>query len=445
MKIQITNPGELSIGSALIMICMLSIHLSVLGQTEITKWPDGKAGAVSITYDDGSINQFRKVVPIMNSLDIPGTFFINTGIIPGSQFMGRFIGRPVNEIIENSAATPTNKENFYERASAAGYLGYQGGLDYHSRAGSRIDAGYPEEAYQIIDELYHKVRNGELPLQEKPRYVLLETEVPTWDDIRLYASQGHEFASHMITHPRMAALDEANMLYELQKSREEILIQIGEKYTFSAECPYGTEDERVMEYAHKVYPALRNRMPEPFMEELNRSNRNNPGSFSKEYVQWQRGATTRTPLPMMKSWIDTTASNENIWLVLVFHGVDGIGWEALTSQLLSEYFNYIKSLEDDLWIATFADVTKYIRERMNSVVSTREKEGKIIVSLTSSLDKTMYDIPLTLKTYLPSGWKEAAVKHGGQINSVTPQQDSGGRYVIYQAYPDAGRIVLSGV
>jgi len=29
------------------------------GQTEITKWQDGKAGAVSITYDDGSINQFR--------------------------------------------------------------------------------------------------------------------------------------------------------------------------------------------------------------------------------------------------------------------------------------------------------------------------------------------------------------------------------------------------
>ena len=60
---------------------------------------------------------------------------------------------------------------------------------------------------------------------------------------------------------------------------------------------------------------------------------------------------------MMKSWIDTTLNHQNIWLVLVFHGVDGIGWEALTSELLKEYFEYMKSEEDDLWIATFGDVT----------------------------------------------------------------------------------------
>ena len=29
-----------------------------VGKTEITKWQDGKNGAVSPTYDDGSINQF---------------------------------------------------------------------------------------------------------------------------------------------------------------------------------------------------------------------------------------------------------------------------------------------------------------------------------------------------------------------------------------------------
>jgi hypothetical protein len=44
-----------------------------------------------------------------------------------------------------------------------------------------------------------------------------------------------------------------------------------------------------------------------------------------------------------KSWVDTVEAHDNNWLVLVFHGVDGIGWEALPGSLLQEYFSYIKT------------------------------------------------------------------------------------------------------
>ena len=438
--IPVERTNILSAGALLLGI--FTLQQGAMGQTGITKWQFGKKGAVSITYDDGSINQFRKALPIMNRLKIPGTFFINTGHIKGSQYHGRFIGRPAETIIESTATLPTNEENFFERASAAGFLGYEGGLEYHSRAGAQYDAGHPEEAFAIMDEFYEKVRNGEMPPDDNTNDLMKDCEGLTWDSIRLYASQGHEFASHMVTHPRLAALDEVNMLYELEKSREEILNQLGPSYTFSAECCYGTENERVMEYAYKIYPALRNRMPEPYMEELNRSNRNNPGSFPKEYVQWQRGATTKTPPDLMKSWIDTTANHDNIWLVLVFHGVDGIGWEALGSELLDEYFRYMVS-HDNLWIATFADAAKYVRERMNSSLSVREKSGNIIVNLTNSLDKTLYDLPLTLITYVPSRWKEVRVKQGDKIMHALPLRDTLGNYVLYQAYPDSGEIELS--
>ena len=50
-----------------------------------------------------------------------------------------------------------------------------------------------------------------------------------------------------MTHPRLAVLDEANMLYELEQSKADIRKFMGDAYTFSAEGPYGTEDERVME------------------------------------------------------------------------------------------------------------------------------------------------------------------------------------------------------
>ena len=155
-------------------------------------------------------------------------------------------------------------------------------------------------------------------------------------------------------------------------------------------------------------------------------------------------ATTKTPLPMMKSWIDTTAAKDNIWLVLAIHGVDGIGWEALTSELLDEYFQYLKSKDGDLWIATFADATKYMRERMSSTIKTAEKDGKITVTLTHSLDKTMYDIPLTLKTYVSSNWKGVQVKQGRENKHIRPQRDAKGSYVLYQAYPNTGAVEVSG-
>src|SRR5688572_22497427 len=295
---------------------LLSFYNVFSQKTEITTWKDDKKAAISLTFDDGSPNQFSVALPMLNKLNIPATFFIITGDVEGSRYHGKFIGRPVAEIIKETASTPTSKDNFFERASAIGFTGYKGTVNYHTNAGILYEGGKIEEAYKLIDTAYMKVRNNEFePVnnQERNRHL-------TWEAVKKYAAQGHEFASHTITHPRLAVLDEVNMIYELEKSKEEIKDKLGEQYTFSAEGPYGTEDERVMSYAYKIYPALRNRMPEPYLGELNRSSKVQPGTVNKEYVQWQRGAVTKTSLPLMKSWVDTVEAHNNHWLVLVFHG-----------------------------------------------------------------------------------------------------------------------------
>jgi peptidoglycan/xylan/chitin deacetylase (PgdA/CDA1 family) len=412
------------------------------GLTEIAKWPDGKRAAVSITYDDGTINQFRVAMPIMDRLGFPGTFFIVTGEIPGSQYKGQFIGRPVGEIIRETASVPTDAGNFYERASAVGYLGLRGTREYHTRAGGLYDGHKAEEAYAVIDEAYRRVRNGEFGPAAPDGGPGGET---TWEDIRLYAGRGHEFGSHTITHPYLAALDEVNLLYELEKSREDILRELGPAHTFSAECPYGTENERVMEYAYPIYPALRNRMPEPWLEEINRWGTITPGMSEKEYVQWQRGPLSATPLPLMKSWIDTLAVNDHSWLVLVFHGVDGIGWEALPGAVLEEYFQYIKDREEHIWVATFGDVTKYIRQRMQAEIQVTPSRKEIRVEVRHPLDPAFYNTPLTLRTRVPARWKTVKVVQGRNEQVLSPELHDDGYYAQYPALPNSEVIVLSGL
>jgi len=287
------------------------------------------------------------------------------------------------------------------------------------------------------------VRNGSLKKGTQLTMEVAQEKGLTWDSLKEYASEGYEFASHTITHAHMTVLDTTNMLYELEKSKEDIKNHLGEKYTFAAEIPFGIEHSRVMKYALPSYAALRNLMTDPYMQEINRGYKTRPGSSGKEYVQWQRGGTTKTPLELMKSWVDTTLAHDNIWLVLVFHGVDGLGYEALPHELLDIYFQYIKEHENDLWVANFSDVAKYMCERMYASINTKKTGNHIVVHLQHSLDTNIYNIALTLKTYVPKEWKRVEVKQDNYQELFKTQKDAKGNYIVYRASANKGAIELS--
>ena len=412
-------------------------------QTEITKWPGDKRGAVSITYDDGSMNQFRYALPVMERLKLPATFYVITGSIKGSKYPPKFIGRPIQQIINESANFPTNADNYFERASAAKYLGYIGANRYYDSSAGLYEDGKENEAYIAMDSLYAKVRNGNLKKGKELSMEMSDEQGLSWDSIKVYASRGYEFASHTVTHAHVTVLDTTNIYYELGKSKQEIKDHLGEKYCFTAEIPFGIEHARAMKYALPFYPALRNLMTDPYMEEINRGYKTQPGSSTKEYVQWQRGPTTKTPLPLMKSWVDTVLAHDKIWLVLVFHGIDGMGYEALPHELLDTYFTYLKAHEADLWIATFSDVAKYMRERMNAGVKFDQKKNVIVVDLRHSLDTKVYNVPLTLKTYVPKEWQRAILRQGKHREQVTIQEDNIGKFVLYEAMPNNSIIEIA--
>jgi peptidoglycan/xylan/chitin deacetylase (PgdA/CDA1 family) len=410
--------------------------MAQVGHTEITRWAHGKRAAVSLTWDDGTLNQFRVAVPLMDRFGFPATFFVITGEVAGSRYHGTFVGRPPEAIVEETARAPTNAANFFERASAIGYLGYEGTLEFHTRAGEIFDeGGAPEEAYRVLDDAYARVRAGDFPRGEDAGQESGAAAV-SWEELAALARRGYEVASHTVTHPRLAVLDEPNLVYELEKSREEILDHLGAKHTFSVECPYGTENERVLQYALARYPLARNRMPDPFVEDLDRWNDEDPALSTKEYVRWQRGPRTRTPMSLMKSWVDTIIGRDNVWLVLVFHGVDGIGWEPRTSADLEAYFAYIKANEGALWVATFGDVGRYVRERVHGTVRSWLRDDAISVVLRDDLTDARYDLPLTLRTEVPADWRAAEVRQGDRTQRVPVVTDDGKSSVLYEAVPN---------
>jgi peptidoglycan/xylan/chitin deacetylase (PgdA/CDA1 family) len=432
----------LPIFTLMVAIAACNDRDSNFGKTEITTWADDKKGAISITYDDATINQFRKAIPIMDSLSFKGTFFINTCDIPNSKFAPKFIGRPLSEIIKETDHIPTSEQNLFERASALRFLDIVNAVDRHNQAGSLFENGKIAEAISIIEKAFEEVRKNKSTKEIRP--VLLTGEVITWPEIKTFAERGHEFGNHTISHPRLAILDEANLLYELEKCKEEIYYQLGQEHLFSAECPFGTENKRVMAYAYKVHPALRNRMPEEFLEEINRGSKKTPHGSKRPYTQWQRGPLQRHSVEEMKSWVDTLRNYNNVWLVLTFHGIDGIGWEAKPSKDLSEYFKYMKRFEQEVWVETFGNVTKYIRERMHAGLQVKKENDAVSITLTHNLDSGTYEVPLTLKTFVPNDWKNVVVKQDDKEIENKILKTEEGNYVLYEVVPNSGQVTITG-
>jgi hypothetical protein len=91
-------------------------------RTAITKWQDGKAACISLTYDDSTINQFRIDILLLDERHLTGTFFVITGAIQGSRDQPTFVGSPIMDMIRKSASVPTTKENALGRISMLNYL-----------------------------------------------------------------------------------------------------------------------------------------------------------------------------------------------------------------------------------------------------------------------------------------------------------------------------------
>jgi len=444
------------------MLFVFFLFLSQLlnGQSQVLRWMDGKSGAVSITFDGGTINQFKVALPILNKNKIPATFFIVTGDVTDARYRGEFVGRSVKEIVEETKNQKTNADNLFERSAALRYLeSSQAGL-YHTRAGDLFELGRVDEACREIDIAYSKFIKGEFKadipgnLYDNP-----DTDI-SWKELKEVASQGHEIGNHSVTHPQLGIYDIPNMKYEIEKSKEEIETNLGKEHTFSGEIPHGIENPRVMDYAGRYIPALRNRLALPYLEEINRWSRMTPYESGKHYIQWQRGPKSNTSLKQMKSWADTTLKYDNVWLVLTFHGIDAIGYEPVKSQDFRSFIEYLALNKDKIWIATFRDVVKYMKERMASSVTQMVETGnvvgdrtetsgpettaeRIVVGIRHNLDREIYDHPLTIKTYLPPGWNNVTVVQDGRKISHRIESDNEGKYVIYSALPNKSSITLT--
>jgi len=305
---------------------------------QITQWADNRAGAVSITFDDGLSSQYSLAIPALNEKGFKGSFFIITDI------------------------TTNTRSNGYA----------------------------------------------------------------SWEQWRDAANQGHEIGSHTLSHPHLPQLSLPEMEEEIGESKTIIDDQITTQECLTFVYPFGDYNSNAKAYTKKYYIAARgvwcgfNKAPYDFYA--------------------LRGCGDSDSLEQMKLYTDE-AEQHGYWLITIHHSLDGTGYGVWTIDTFISYLEYLQT--KDLWVDTFGSVAKYIKERESATLSlVSNSENQIVLSLTDTLDDSIFDQPLTIRSEVPSNWTNILVQQGGGSIIVKPVVEGTQTVVYYNALPDRGIIIL---
>ena len=124
-------------------------------------------------------------------------------------------------------------------------------------------------------------------------------------------------------------------------------------------------------------------------------------------------------------WVDT-AINDKAWLIEMWHNVmpeDDGGYQTILIPDAEEHLDYVaqKAAADEIWVATYDEAVKYIRERQNSRLNAYISGDELFVSAELTNQKMSYETfnqPLTVSVVLPDGYLVSAAENMKQINNV---------------------------
>ena len=248
--------------------------------------------------------------------------------------------------------------------------------------------------------------------------------VSTWTGLKNAASQGHEIASHTVTHASLGGLSNTNQDNELKNSRDAINTNITNQQCVTMAYPNCVEGNDAITSSY--YFAARGcsgiielKTPAKFMN-ISSIVCGSTGSY-----------TTAQSL----NGLANQAINSGGWCVLLFHGIDNDGgYSPIASSVLRAH------LQNTIWVSTFGIVARYIRERDSvSVKEVSNNANSITVQVTVNLDNSVFNFPISLRRPLPNAWSQVSVTQKGQkVNSSIAGQN-----IVFDAVPNGGDVVLS--
>jgi len=250
-----------------------------------------------------------------------------------------------------------------------------------------------------------------------------------WPQLLAASKNGHEIASHTVTHTDLSTMTVANQDVELKNSQATINTNITNAKCVTIAYPNCNIGD--LTTIKKYYIAGRicsgqivAATPSDFYN-ISSNICGNTGS-----LQTAQNFNDKV----------SSALTAKGWCVFLIHGVDGDGGYSPTqSTEISSHLAYMNTNIANYWIGTFGNVVKYIKERnAASLVETTISKDSLQAVVTQTIDSSIYNVPVTFRRVMPTGWAGAKVYFKNTLITSTTVTVSGTTYVMFDAIPNRG-------
>lgn len=226
-----------------------------------------------------------------------------------------------------------------------------------------------------------------------PAEAHLDTTHFTWAEAKEMSDRGHEMSNHTWSHPYLTMLSEEDLVNEITKNDEAILKNIGKPATTFC-FPYNAFNEKVLE---KVMPGR-------------------VGARLKEF--WLGGQNS--PMEYLTKTVENALASRS-WIAGMTHGIN-YGYDCYSDPTeFTDFLDYLKSLESRIWVGTFRDVAVYTALAKDVKLSIEAADKGVTVTPSTTLDKTLYEYPLTM--VVNTGGKKIKAAQDGKSLEVTYNGD----------------------
>lgn len=330
--------------SFILLITNLAIAQTIDTNYTVATWHGFRSGAFSFTFDDGSPNQYSKVVPLFNEFGFNFTWFIVTS---------------------------------------------------------------PSWGWSA-----------------------------NWSALQAAADQGHEIASHTVTHTNFSDIEDSLEDVEQRDAKNTIEEHISGQKCVTMAYPYCVSGNQTITADYYIGARTCSGSISAIIPK-------NPSNYmSLTSIICGPEGPIETTEDFIKQAKNT--ANKNSWCVYLLHGVDGDGgWSPVASDTLRKVLEFHQTNEDKYWISTFGNVVRYIKERRAvSVTELSVQDTIITMNLTDALNDTVYNVPLTLRRNLPVRWASATVEQNGILKDSKIIEIDSIRYIQFDAVPDSGSVII---
>ncbi|MFH1196954.1 MAG: polysaccharide deacetylase family protein [bacterium] len=256
---------------------------------------------------------------------------------------------------------------------------------------------------------------------------------PNWNGLKQAAANGHEVASHTVTHPYLNQITEEQQTTEQMDSYNAINTNIPNQSGQTFAYPYCVIGNK--EITKQYYFGARG--CQGFVEQKTPTDIMNISSI----ICGSEGSVKT--VDNFKYYSDQAVTKNGLCVYLL-HGVDNDGgWSSTESPVIRGHLEYLKANENKFWVETFGNIIRYIKERNSAtVIETSVTENLITIMVTDTLDNAIFNYPVTIRRPLPDDWLGCDVAQNGSAVTAKFIDINSIRYVMFDAVPDAGEIQL---